>query len=314
MIMPVWKKQHQPTTRIGVLLFDRFSNYCLANAVEPFRAANTHLLRPAYDWHILTPADAPVTSSSGFPVMPTTPLRDMPGGDILFVISSYGHREHATGATRGLLRRAAARYARLAGFDTGSWLMADAGLLDGRAATIHAELADAFAERFPEVAARRDRWTDDGDRLSAGGATAAFDLALHLIGGAHGTALALEIAALFLTDYPGVEAPSARPGGDRYVARAIREMERNVETPLPIPEVAAAAGCPQRELEARFRRQIGALPRTVYRRTRLLAARRLLAEERIGIAETAARCGYSDPSAFARAFRCEFGHPPSARL
>jgi transcriptional regulator GlxA family with amidase domain len=311
--MPVWKKQHDPATRIGVLLFDRFSNYCLANAVEPLRAANTALKRQAYDWHILTPGDLPVTSSSGFPVMPTTTLREMPGGDVLFVISSYEHRTLSTDATRRLLKRVAKQYRRLAGFDTGSWLMAHAGLLDGRTATIHAELADAFAERFPEVIARRERWIDDGDRLSAGGAAAAFDLALHLIGEAHGTALALEIAALFLTDYPGIEAPSVRPGGDRYVARAIREMERNLEITLPIPAIAEAAGCPQRELEVRFRKQIGALPRTVYRRTRLLAARRLLAEERLGIAETAARCGYADPSAFARAFRHEFGHAPSER-
>ena len=51
---------------------------------------------------------------------------------------------------------------RVAGFDTGSWLMADAGLLEGHAATIHASLADSFAERFPEVTTRRERWVDDG--------------------------------------------------------------------------------------------------------------------------------------------------------
>lgn len=311
--MPVWKKDARGTTCVGVLLFDRFSNYCLANAVEPLRAANDALGRDAYGWHILTPDDAPVTSSSGFPVMPTARLGDMPGGDLLFAISSYGHRDHATAASRRLLRRAAGRYERLAGFDTGSWLMADAGLLDGHAATIHAELTDAFAERFPDVHAKRERWIDDGTRLSVGGAAAAFELLLHIIGDAHGTALTLEIAALFLQDHPGIETPAPRRGGDRYVARALLEMERSLEAPRSIPEIAAAAGCPQRELEARFRRQIGALPRTVYRRTRLLAARRLLSGERLGIAETAARCGYADPSAFARAFRREFGHAPRER-
>ena len=310
--MPVWKKDARGTTRIGVLLFDRFSNYCLANAVEPLRAANTALGREAYAWHILTPGDASVASSSGFPVLPTTALKDAPAGDILFVVSSYGYREHASEPTRRLLRRLSGRYGQVAGFDTGSWLMADAGLLEGHAATIHASLTDSFAERFPEVTTRRERWVDDGARLSAGGAAAAFELALHLIGTVHGTALTLEIAALFLTDHPGIEAPSPRAGGDPYVARAVIAMERAIETPLAIPEIAQAAGCPQRELEERFRRQIGALPRTVYRRTRLLAARRLLTEERTGIAETAARCGYADPSAFARAYRREFGHPPSA--
>ncbi|MEM6825669.1 MAG: helix-turn-helix domain-containing protein [Pseudomonadota bacterium] len=309
--MPDWKKDHLGTSRIGVLLFDQFSNYCLANAVEPLRAANMALSRETYAWHILTPGDAAVASSSGFPVMPTCGLNDAPKGDFLFVISSYEHRRHASEATRRLLRRLSEQYTRLAGFDTGGWLMADAGLLDGHRATIHSDLADTFAERYPEVLAERKRWVDDGTRLTAGGAAAAFELVLHLIGKDHGTALALEIAALFLNDYPGVEAPGPRAGGDPYVARALLAMERAIESPVTIPEIAAAAGCPQRELEERFHRQIGALPRTVYRRTRLLAARRILTEDRTSVAETAARCGYGDPSAFARAYRREFGHPPS---
>lgn len=299
------------TTQIGVLLFDRFSNFCLANAVEPLRAANMALGRDAYAWHILTPQDAPVSSSSGFPVMPNLPLADMPGGEILFVISSYGHRDHARSATR-LLRRCARHYSRIAGFDTGSWLMAEAGLLDGRRATIHAELAESFAERFVDIRAERARWLDDGDRLTAGGAATAFELALHLIGADHGTALTLEIAKLFLRDHPGLETPQPQASGDVYVARALEAMELSIEAPITIPDLAAAAGCPQRELEARFRRNLGASPRDVYRRTRLLAAKRLLAEDRLTITEATQRAGYSDPSAFARAFRREFGHPPSA--
>lgn len=291
---------------IGVVIYDRFSNLCLANAVEPLRAANDLLGREAYVWHVLTPDGQPVVSSSGLPVAPSGSLGSASGGDMLLVMPSYGHLALASGVA--ILRTAAARYQVLCGLDSGSWLLAAAGLLDGRAATIHFELFDAFTERFPAVAARRERWVDDGDRLSSGGAVATYELMLHVIGQAHGTALTTEIAALFLQgDPPG---PGARAG--RIVTRALASMEAHVEAPLSIAEIAAQAGCRQRELEARFAGALGTSPRTAYARIRLGAARRLLRDGTLPVAEVAVRCGYADASAFARAVRREFGVPPRA--
>jgi len=311
--MPIWKKDASSTVRIGILLFDRFSNHCFANALEPFRAANAFLGRDAYEWHVMTPGDLAAMSSSGFPVMPTTAITDMPGGDILFVIASYGYLDHAHAGTTTLIRRASRCYDRIAALDTASWLLGQTGLLSGHRATIHRDEAEAFAERFQDVILVSERWIDDGRFLSAGGAATAFELALHEIGRAHGTALTLQIAALFFQD-PHMIASDPPPGfhsGDRIVARALEAMEQAVETPVPVADIARAAGCPQRALEARFRRRIGAPPRAVYRRIRLLAARKLLSGERISIAETATRCGYTNASAFARAFRREFGDTPS---
>lgn len=297
--------------RFDVLLFERFSNHCLANLVEPLRAANTVLRRPAYAWRILTPGDAGVASSSGLPVRPTASLRDRPGGDALFVVSSYGHREHATPLTARMLRAAAARYGMVAGLDTGAWLLATAGLLDGREATIHPDEWDAFAEGFPEVRAVRRRWVADRDRASAGGGAATFEMVLETITESYGAAAALEVSTLFMA---GSEAsrPAIRAGGDPLVARAVTVMEAAVEAPLPLSAVARAAGCGPRELSRRFRRAMGAAPGTVYRRTRLLAARRMLEAGGVTVAEVAARCGYADASAFARAFGREFGAPPRA--
>ena len=292
--------------RIGVALYERFSNHCLANAVEPLRAANDILGRRAYDWHLVTPDGGPVASSSGLPVAPAAALGEAPGGDALLVMPSYGHRGHE--AHGRALRRAAARYRIVAGLDAGAWLLAAAGLLDGRAATIHHDLHDAFAERFPQVRPRRARWVEDGDRLTAGGAASAFDLVIHLVARAHGTALTTEIAALFLLGEP----LAVQASGDRHVARALAAMEAHLEAPLPIPAVARHAGCRQRDLEARFALALGATPRAAYRRVRLAAGRRLLREGGMSVAEVALRCGYADPSAFARAVRAEFGAPPRA--
>ncbi len=309
--MPNWQENARAPQRFGILLFDRFSNHCLANLMEPLRAANTVLGRRAYDWRILTPGDAGVTSSSGLPVGPTASLRDRPGGDALFVVSSYGHLGHATPAGARMLRAAAGRFGTVAGLDTGAWLLAAAGLLDGREATIHHDEWDAFAERFVHVDAVRRRHVLDGDRLTCGGAAATFEMVLDLIGAAHGAAVTLEIASLFMMG-GAMDRPALRVPADPPVARAIARMKANVEEPLPLPELARAAGCGPRELSRRFRRAMGAPPGTVYRRIRLVAARRLLEAGGVPVSEVAARCGYGDASAFARAFRREFGAAPRA--
>ena len=309
--MPIWRKDGAAPRRFDIALFERFSNHCLANLMEPLRAANTVLRRRAYEWRIVTLDDREVVSSSGLPVRPTASLSDGEGGDALFVLPSYGHRELATPRCLAVLRAAARRYDALGGLDTGSWLLAEAGLLDGRAATIHFDEFDAFAERFPEVDARRRRWIADGDRLTAGGATTAFELIREVISSAHGAAVGLEIAALFLA--PGTSAhPPARAGGDRLVDGALARMAATVEAPLPVDAIAAELGCGPRELSRRFDRALGAPPGTVYRRIRLLAARRMVERGGAPVAEVATRCGYADASAFTRAFRREFGVAPRA--
>ena len=310
MIMQIWSKS-MPTQQIGVLLFNGFSNHCLANTVEPLRAANTLSGRDLYAWEFLGLEDGTVTSSSGLPVTPHRRV-NAATGDLLAVMPSYGFRDLGGWRTQFALRAASHRFAALAGLDTGSWLLAEAGLLDGHAATIHWQELTPFAERFPEIDARRERFVIDGPRITCSGAMAAFDLVLHLIGRDHGQALALDVAHLFMTrnsarSHEGGAGPSAKT-----VNRALALMQEHIETPLPISALARRAGCTQKALETRMRAELGATPATVYRRLRLTHARKLVAETDLGIAEIALRCGYQSPAAMTRAFAQEFGAPPSA--
>ncbi|MDO5703672.1 MAG: AraC family transcriptional regulator, partial [Paracoccus sp. (in: a-proteobacteria)] len=195
-IMQIWKAD--PGTRqVGVLLFDDFSNHCLANAVEPLRAANTLARKQLYAWTFLSIDGSPAVSSSGLPVTPQTALAGAAGDD-LFIMPSYGFRTHASRATIRALRGAAHRWNRIAGLDTGAWLMAAAGLLKGCRATIHWDELNALADAFPDLDVVPDRFVIDGNRLSSGGVTTTFDLVLHLIRQAHGPMLALEVASLFM--------------------------------------------------------------------------------------------------------------------
>ncbi|MEM7464187.1 MAG: GlxA family transcriptional regulator [Pseudomonadota bacterium] len=308
--MQSWSKSNPHTWQIGILLFDQFSNHCLANALEPFRAANTLLHRQAFEWHIVTLDDKPVRSSSGLPVMPTTRLSDQYSGDILFVVSSYDFRSLTTTRCLQAIRTGAKRYKKVAALDTGSWLLATAGLLENRDATIHYDEIDAFAERFPDVQVQRARWVEDDGVITCGGAMASFELVLDLIAELHGTVLALEIAQLFMVEHAKFGQSIPPISKDRRVDRCLLAMEANIEHPLSIPALARLSNSRQRDLEKRFVRALGTTPDVVYRRLRLNAAKKLLEANTMPVSEIAVRCGYSNASAFSRAFRREFGVAP----
>ncbi len=306
--MPDWRRLHRQSRRVGVLLFPRFSMHCLANAVEPLRAANSLSARELYVWQFLTVDGQPVTSSSGLPVTPDASLGQA-SGDLLFLMPSYDVRRLANAATSRALRAASRRFGTLVGMDMGSWLLAAADLLAGHRATIHWEEFEAFSEAFPEVESVKKRLVMDRDRWSCGGAMTAFDLMLRMIAKDHGEALRLEVAALFMQGEADAALPEMRTGSD-LVAAAVATMRDRLEDPIRIADLARSLGVGQRKLESVFRRQLGAPPRTVYRRLRLVAARRYVEQTRLSVAEIAIRCGYADPASMTRAFSAEFGETP----
>ncbi len=306
--MPNWINESPKTQQIDVLLFDEFSALCLANTIEPMRAANRLTGRELYRWRFLGMDDASVTSSSGMTVAVHEKISNV-SGDILVVMPSYGFATHATPDTARALQSAATRYATIAGFDMGGWLLAHAGLVQGRKITVHWAELDRLAEAFPDVSTLRERHIRDGSIMTCSGAQAAFDLMLELIADRHGMSLRLELAALFMT--PEGSTPQDAPvAKSRSVERAVRLMQANIEFPLSIVEIASLTGRPQKDLERRMTAELGATPRQVYRRLRLLAARKFLREQTIPITEVALRTGYQNASAMTRAYRQEFGLTP----
>lgn len=307
--MQNWTNPNAAPQQVDILLFDDFSGLCLANTIEPMRAANGFLSKPKYHWRFLTLSGAAAVSSSRMSVATDSSLADA-SGDMLIAIPSYRFREHDCVQTRRALRAAAQRYRVVAGFDTGSWLLAGAGLLDGCRATIHWDELTPFSETFPDVDVVRQDFVHDQDRLTCRGATAAFNLMLRLISQTHGHAVGLDVATLLAagdTSGPQKQFPLSR---SRIVSRALVAMQANIENPVKIDMIARACGRSQRDLQIRFARELGTSPYVAYRRLRLSAARNLLQSSQLPISEIALRIGYEDSSAMTRAFRSEFGMTP----
>ena len=307
--MPTWKKSSDKPLRVGVVLFDGFSNHCVANAIEPLRAANMLGHKRHYEWQYLTMNGDIAESSSGLKIVPHGRLEDAKG-DLLMITPSYGYQDFGgPGVQRGL-RAAARRFSDLAGLDTGSWLMAKAGLLAGRRATIHWEVLTAFSEAFPDVNVVRERFVVDGNRITCSGAMAAFDLILHLIAQNHGKALALDVEQLFMAREPQTQHLTGAARG-RLAKGAVTHMQAHLEKPLTVGQIAMRCGCSQKKLEQVMQRDLGASPQQVYLRLRLNLVRRLAEETNLQLSEVALRAGYRNPSAMTRAFKAEFGVTPS---
>lgn len=322
------------TATIGFVLTQGFPLIGLTSVIEPFHGANVHPDFPGYRLRTLSAgATTSICARNGLAVTVDGAIGDpamTDDLDILFVIAprprpvaAPNERDIAeTGgeALSAALRQLAARGMTIGGVDGGVWTMAEAGLLDGHAATIHPHLHDAFAAAFPAVALERhkDHVIDRG-RLSVGrGFDAGIALVTQLILEDHDWPLAQAAATaaqMNADEVPAGGEPDLRTRhgtGNRVLLRALAAMEAHIGEPLDRVTLAAGAQVSVRQLERLFRERLHATIDSRYREIRLDRAAALVRETGMGMNEIAAACGFATPQHFTRAFRERFSIPPSA--
>ncbi|WP_046727679.1 GlxA family transcriptional regulator [Streptomyces humi] len=216
------------------------------------------------------------------------------------------------------VRRAHARGARVVSFCTGTFALAEAGLLDGRPATTHWRWADAFRELHPRVLLRPDvLFVDDGDLLTASGSAAALDLGLHIWRQDHGAEVANAVSRRLVF-------ASHRDGGQRqFVERPVPDVpaeslgpllawaQERLGEPLTVADLAARAAVSPATLHRRFRAQLGVTPLAWLTAERVALACRLIerGEERLDV--VAARSGLGTAANLRARLRRETGLSPS---
>lgn len=320
MIMTKSAKIFAPSTQplsLAVLVLPHASILEVASTLDPLRSANRHLGEERFRWRVISPDGVSVPLTCGIKLPSSGPLASAEGADALVVIAGFRQAEVATGPLIRDLARIAPRFRAIGGIDAGGWVLARAGLLDGHRATVHWEDLEDFAAAHPAVDVVPDRFVISGARFTAGGAAPAADLMLHMIRARAGAAVALQVAASFLTTAregaePQVSLPAPDPRLDPRVAAAIARMEARIDAPEPTARTARALGLSTRRLEGLFRDNLGTTPGQHALDLRLQAARRMLTDTRHPVQEVALRTGFSSPTAFARAYRRRFGHSPLA--
>lgn len=300
------------------LIVPRFNMATLITLIEPLRIANYLAPAPLYQWEILSMEGPEVTASNGLSTAASPIVERNRRGETIFVLASWGAEHYANRELFSWIRRQARDGARICSVELGCYLVAKAGLLSGRRVATHWSWAPGFQEQFPDIRIVEHLFTLDEPVLTCAGGVAGVDLMLRLIADAHGEGMAGEVADQMLHHpiRPGT-APQRRTLGQGMeqlapmVRQAIALIERNISEPLTVPEIAAALGVSQRQLERQFNRSIGCTVVQFGTLVRLQHARVLLISTKLSVRDIATAAGFNTLSHFAVAFRKCFGRRPS---
>lgn len=300
------------------LLVPDFSMMPFTAAVESLRVANRMSGTAIYRWDTLSADGCPVTASSGTTVQVDASLHECSPVDALVVCAGVRAYQHRDAQVAVQLRRLSRRDCLIGSVCSGSIILADAGLLDGRRCTGHWEDLEMLAENYPSLEVTRSIFEIDGSRFTCSGGTAPLDLMIHFITLDCGRQLAAQVADQMLHHATRQAAEPQRLAlpqrtGARHpsLLQVIAAMEANIESPLSLGELAKGTGLSLRQLERLFAAQLQARPARYYRDLRLQRARQLVWHTGLTMLEIAVATGWSSPTHFARAFRAAFGCPPS---
>lgn len=300
------------------LLLPAFSMLGFVSAVEPLRVANRYQ-KNLYRWHILSVDGGPVTASNGMSLNAEGSLDTVDRAPTLFIVGGFNPLEHYTPALGHWLRRLDRAGTVLGAIDTGSFVLAEAGLLQRQKLTLHWEAISAFVERYPALAAMvtQELFEIDGQRITSAGGTASIDMLLALIARKHGHALATKVSEQFVlgrirnpSDHQRMQIAARYGIHNKKTIQVVSEMERHMEDPLSPDALADSIGVTRRQLERLFATYLKDTPSHFYLGLRLDRARQLLQQTEMRIIEVSVACGFESPSYFSRAYRSRFHSPP----
>jgi transcriptional regulator GlxA family with amidase domain len=308
--------------RIVVVAFPDMQLLDVVGPLEVFSMANRFGgPRDAYATEVVTVDGVPVAASNGLTIVPRRPLWDIRGAiDTVVVAGGQGTPGAVRDATLiAWLRRIAPRCRRVASVCSGAFLLAEAGLLDGRRATTHWDVCDRLARAYPLVEVDPDPiFVRDGNVSTSAGVTAGMDLALAFVEEDLGSDVALQVARqlVLFVRRPGGQSqfsvqlsaqPAQRPG--------LRDLQQWVADhptgDLSVAALAQRAAMSPRHFARAFRDEIGMTPATYVESTRVEHARRLLETSDLGFAEVARESGFGSIETMRRAFSRRLGVAPS---
>jgi transcriptional regulator GlxA family with amidase domain len=306
------------TRKLAMLIFPGLQALDAVGPLEVFATANRLLarLRPerpaAYSLELRAGTAAPVRTSSGYDLCPRGSVRGARGPfDTLLVAGGEGARAaRFDPVLTGFLRRQAPGARRVGAVCTGTFLLAEAGLLEGRRVTTHWYACDELAAAYPQLRIERDPiFVRDGSIYTSAGVTAGMDLALALVEEDLGKRIALHVArwlVLFLKRPGGqsqFSAPLAQQEAEREPVRELQTwIPEHLAKDLSVAALARRAAMSPRNFARVFTREVGRTPARVVEEARVEAARRMLEDTDAGVEGVAARCGFASAEVMRRVF------------
>jgi len=318
---------------IRIWVYDGILASGVAGSIDVFTAANAVWAdknnhrsgtTPLFGWRIESLDGKPVHTASGQIVNVDGPISARTTADAVIVtgpfianIERFFERPDVLQPLFSALRRQHERGALLASYCTGSFILAEAGLLDGGVATTHWAKAKVFARRYPEVDLRVSEILTEQNRIICSGAvTTSLNLALRLVEKFAGAGIAAATGKMMLIDTNRVSQSSYATmqdeprHSDALVARAQRWMEKSLSQGFSLTELARHLAVSERTLNRRFKQAVGEAPLHYLQSLRVDVAKRLLETKGLNVDAVSERVGYRDLSTFRRLFKRETGLSP----
>ena len=307
--------------RVGMLIYDNFQLLDAAGPISTFEMPGAEMRPPPYHMQVIAPIDeaGPVRSSSGVS-MHADPLPREPKFDTLIISGGTGSRRAMSDPRiQQFVLKAAKNARRVASVCSGAYVLASAGLLDGKRATTHWSRTPDFQTRFPQVKLDSDCiYTRDGKVWTSAGITAGIDLSLALIADDFGEDISRKAAQQLVVYH-------RRPGGQSQFS-AMLEIERTegrftpllawmrerLDQPLSVEDLAHQSNMSPRNFARAFAAETGVTPAKAVERLRLETAREQVENSAEPIDQIAQASGFGDPERMRRAFLRAFGQPPQA--
>jgi transcriptional regulator GlxA family with amidase domain len=303
---------------IGVLIFPDFQLLDAAGPISTFEiAARFASADPTIKTLAVTPG--PVRSTSGVEML-ARGLKPSSAITTLIVVGGEGVRTAATcERTLAFVRGMAKRGIRIASVCSGAYILAEAGLLDGRRATTHWQRTRQFVAAYPKVKLEADRiYTRDGTIWTSAGITAGIDMSLAMVAEDYGDDIAQQTAKQLVlyhrrsggqsqfSSLLELKAPTGRFGSLLAWAR------EHLDAPLTVEDMAEQAGMSSRHFTRAFIAETGTTPSKAVERLRIEVARQRVQSSSEAIERVAETTGFRDPERMRRAFIRAFGQPPQS--
>ena len=305
---------------VALVVFDRVPPFEMAVPCEVFGVDRSDDGVPPYRLIVCAAEEGPLHAKAGFAVAAPYGLSGLDEAHTVIVPAWRGVGEEPPEPLLEALRRSYQRGARVVSLCTGAFVLAAAGLLDGRRATTHWRHAQALAERFPDVDVDPSvLYVDEGQLLTAAGTAAGIDLCLHLVREDHGAEAANAVARRMVVaphrdggqaQYVGAPVPSSPSEGP--LARTLAWACANLDGPLDVARMAAHARMSERTFARRFPGATGITPSKWLLEQRLLAARRRLETSDESLERVARECGLGTGANMRLHFKRSVGVSPSA--
>ena len=305
---------------VATVVAPKVAMFELAVACEVFGLDRRELVDPWYRHLVCAAGPPPLRSPEGIEVHAPYGLDDVAAADTV-VVPAWPYESYPpTDELLEAIRAAHTRGARMMSVCTGAFLLAAAGLLDGKRATTHWMHAAELARRYPRVKVDpKVLYVDAGDVLTSAGTAAGIDLCLHVVRHDHGAEVANAVARRMVVpphrdggQAQFVDLPVAGAAGDDPLVAVLEWTMENLDLPLSVGQLARRAAMSPRTFARRFRAATGTTPHRWILRQRLLLAQRLLETTEEPIGWVAARCGFTGAAGLRMHFSREVGASPLA--